>query len=51
MPIKSPRIYTKLIAPSLTTKTHLMVQKPTTYKHGQKNNLSTLMEKKGKLGE
>jgi hypothetical protein len=25
---KSPRIYKKLVAPSLATKTHLVVQKP-----------------------
>jgi hypothetical protein len=36
MPRRSPRIYTKLVAPSLATKTHLVAQEPTKFKHGQK---------------
>jgi hypothetical protein len=33
---RSPRMYTKLVAPSLATKTHLVAQEPATFKHGPK---------------
>jgi len=48
MPRRSPRIYTKLVAPSLTTKIHIAAQKPWNIQTWTKNIFKHFNEKEKK---